>query len=132
MIGGETIVHATIGNMVFLGLTQDVPKGSLTSGVEIVAIMESNCRGKRAGLREGDVIVEIGGQEVKTARDAEKLIDQAPVGEKMEIVVMRNDNNRKTMKVKPSAKLGKIPNEANEANAIPLLRLIDWIRSSLN
>jgi hypothetical protein len=50
----------------------------------------------------------------------------------MEIVVMRNDNNRKTMKVKPSAKLGKIPNEANEANAIPLLRLIDWIRSSLN
>ena len=67
---------------------------------------------------------------MKTARDAEKLIDQAPIGEKIEIVVMRNGENRKTVKVKPSSKPGNIRNE--EVSKIPLLRLINWLRSLFN
>ena len=38
MIAGETMVHATIGDIIFLGLTQDLPQGSLTSGAEIVSM----------------------------------------------------------------------------------------------
>ena len=125
MIDGETIPHATIGEIRFLGLTRDLTQHSLSSGAEIVYI-ESNCRGSRAGLRKKDVIVEIGGEEVKNARDAERLIDQAPIGEKIEIVLMRNDQTRKVVKVKPSARSNKTTN--GEAK-IPLLRFFDWFLS---
>ena len=70
--------------------------------------------------------MEIGGEEVKNARDAERLIDQAPIGEKIEIVLMRNDQTRKVVKVKPSARSNKTTN--GEAK-IPLLRFFDWLFS---
>lgn len=60
--------------------------------------MEPKCSGRKAGLRKKDVIVEIGGKEVKTTRDAEELIDQAPIRENMQVVVTRNAKNRKLPK----------------------------------
>ena len=49
-------------------------------------------------LREGDVIVEIGGHEVETVCDAGREIDSHEVGDRVEIVV-RRDGDRKALTV---------------------------------
>ncbi|KAG7345817.1 HtrA2 peptidase [Nitzschia inconspicua] len=55
---------------------------------------------EQGGLKENDVILDIGGRKVKSADDARKLIDLAPVGENTPITVMRN-GNVKVLNVKP-------------------------------
>ena len=102
MINGENVQHATIGMLYFRGLTHDLRRGDLTSGAEIVYI-KSKSVAVRAGLRLDDVVVGIGGKDVRTAEDARKLIDLAPIGKKLEIVVMRNTGKtqKKKFKVRP-------------------------------
>mmetsp|Transcript_2563 Transcript_2563/g.5433 ORF Transcript_2563/g.5433 Transcript_2563/m.5433 type:complete len:249 (-) Transcript_2563:142-888(-) len=122
LMEGETITHGTIGKLSLLGLTHDLPQGALTAGAEIIE-MESYSRAGRAGLRRNDVIVEIGGQEVKNARDARRLIDQAVIGRKLEIVVMRKGITRLTRKV-----VRVVPYAKGEQEEMPRLRVLDWFR----
>ena len=80
MMEGKHVTHGTIG-VHLLGLTHDIPRGSLTSGAEIVKIDAWSPAWRRRRLRRGDVIVEIDGERVDTAVDARRLIDRATVGE---------------------------------------------------
>jgi S1-C subfamily serine protease len=74
------VTHGTIG-VHLLGITKDIPRGSLTSGAEIIKIDAWSPAWWLRKLRRGDVIVEIEGEQVDNAVDARRLIDQAPVGE---------------------------------------------------
>lgn len=116
MIEGETIRHGTIGDIVLVGLSINLTQGSLNSGVEIVDL-ETYSRAWRAGLRKRDVIVEIGGQPVQTARDAHTLIDEAPLGKKLEIVVVRHQTSRKVVTVVPYDK-----------STTDKMLVVDWFR----
>ena len=68
---------------------------------------------EQGGLRENDIILDIGSQKVKSADDARRLIDLAPVGENIPITIMRN-GNVKVLNVKPvdlSSRLKEIRRE---------------------
>ena len=52
------------------------------------------------GLKEQDIIQQIGSEEVKSASDASRLIDLAPPGENIPFTILRN-GNRKVINVKP-------------------------------
>jgi S1-C subfamily serine protease len=71
---------------------------------------------EQGGLRENDIILDIGSQKVKSADDARKLIDLAPVGENTPVTVMRN-GNLKVLNVKPvdlSSRLKEIRREKQQ------------------
>lgn len=71
---------------------------------------------EQGGLRENDIILDIGSQKVLSADDARKLIDLAPVGENTPITVMRN-GNVKVLNVKPvdlSSRLKEIRREKQQ------------------
>jgi S1-C subfamily serine protease len=55
---------------------------------------------ENGGLRENDIILEIGSQKVKSAEDARRLIDLASVGKDMPIVVLRGQRQT-TVTVRP-------------------------------
>jgi serine protease Do len=68
---------------------------------------------EQGGLKENDIILDIGGKMVKSADDARKLIDLAPVGEYVPITIMRN-GSVKIVNVKPvdlSTRLKEIRSE---------------------
>ena len=46
---------------------------------------------ENGGLKENDIILSIGGEEVKSAEDARRLIDLAPVGNDVPVKVLRGD-----------------------------------------
>lgn len=52
------------------------------------------------GLKEQDIILEIGSEPVKSASDASRLIDLAPPGENIPFTILRN-GSRKVINVKP-------------------------------
>ncbi|GKY92778.1 hypothetical protein MPSEU_000247600 [Mayamaea pseudoterrestris] len=54
----------------------------------------------RGGLRENDVVIQIGTKRVMTSDDARRMIDEAPVGEILTVVVMRN-NREMRLQVEP-------------------------------
>lgn len=55
---------------------------------------------EQGGLKENDIIMDIGGKEVKSADDARRLIDLAAVGEYVPVTIMRN-GGVKVVNVKP-------------------------------
>jgi S1-C subfamily serine protease len=54
----------------------------------------------QGGLRENDIVMNIGGERVLSSEDARRLIDSAPVGQDMKIVVLR-DKKMVTLTVRP-------------------------------
>lgn len=52
------------------------------------------------GLKEQDIILQIGTEEVKSASDASRLIDLAPPGENIPFTILRN-GSQKVINVKP-------------------------------
>jgi len=52
-------------------------------------------------IQENDVVVEIGGNKVKSADDARRLIDRASVGEDLSVTVLRDNSVRVTLTVQP-------------------------------
>lgn len=55
---------------------------------------------EKGGLRENDLVLEIGGRPVESSDDARRLIDAAPVGQKLKMTVLR-DQQRTTVVVEP-------------------------------
>ena len=55
---------------------------------------------ENGGLRENDIIMEIGRQNVRSAEDARRLIDLAPVGKEMPVTVLRGQR-RVVLTVRP-------------------------------
>lgn len=93
LIAGEAIQHPQLGiagpveldevAATELGTTQ-------TRGLYMTTVVPEGAAA-RAGIVEGDVIVKINGETTHTFEDLASAIDSADVGEEMEIVVMRGD-----------------------------------------
>jgi serine protease Do len=67
------------------------------SGVVIGKVM-SGAPGAKAGLKDGDVVTEIGGKVVKDPRSLQSLVAGLPIGKSVEMVVYR-DGARKVLNV---------------------------------
>jgi S1-C subfamily serine protease len=61
----------------------------LTKGGVLVVSLEENSPAKKAGLQEGDVLVEFGGEKVTTVDDLHRLLTEGRVGIRVPLVVIR-------------------------------------------
>jgi len=73
----------------------DSNQGSIVAGVN------EGEPAAQGGLREGDVILEVGGQKVNSTASASRLIAALPVGEASEFKIWR-DNHEMTLEITPS------------------------------
>jgi S1-C subfamily serine protease len=68
-------------------------KLSQSSGVEVVAIEALGPAGK-AGIRQGDLILAVGGQAVESVDDIHHLLAEWPIGESLTLTILRPDGPR--------------------------------------
>ena len=68
-----------------------------------VVTVYGNGPAKAGGIKYGDVIVEFDGHDIKDARDLARVVADTPVGKDVQVVVIRDAGNEKTMTVKISA-----------------------------
>jgi S1-C subfamily serine protease len=95
---GDDLEHA------YLGISSgDAPSG----GAEVGGLVDGG-PAERGGLREGDRIVEIGGQAVRDSDDVSAVVNAHQPGDEVPVVVVR-DGERRTLTVK----LGTQPDRVN-------------------
>jgi Do/DeqQ family serine protease len=80
-------------------------------GVLISQVMKGS-PAEKAGLKEGDVILEMDGQKFDDHRQLQRMIGETPVGKTLEFTVIR-DQKRLTVKVT----IGEMPSEEKVAKA---------------
>jgi S1-C subfamily serine protease len=61
----------------------------LTNGGVLVASIEDDSPAQRAGLQEGDVLIEFGGEQLTTVDDLHRLLTEDRVGTRVPLVVIR-------------------------------------------
>jgi len=71
-----------------LGLDPNEPKGAL------VAAVQDNSPAQKAGLKQGDVITGVNGREIDKVHDLPRLVAETPVGQTLDITVMRNGKSQ--------------------------------------
>ena len=76
-------------------------EGAGAAGVRIDGVDDGG-PAARAGLREGDVVVEFDGERVRSARQLTRLVQETPDGRAVEMTVTRGDA-RQTIEVTPEA-----------------------------
>jgi serine protease Do len=76
-------------------------------GVLVTQVYEGD-PADEAGIKEGDVVVGIGGKEVKTSRELSRLVAEAGVGNKLQISLIR-DGRKKTVRVKLAKRSDREP-----------------------
>src|SRR3954453_11788859 len=81
---GEKVPHAFLG----------VRSGDAPTGGAVVGTVSSGGPADKGGLREGDRVVSIGGQPVRSADDLSGAVDDHKPGEKVDIVVERGGERR--------------------------------------
>lgn len=79
----------------------DVDVKAATGGVRVDEVNEDSPAGK-AGLREGDVVVEYDGERVRSARQFTRLVQETPDGRTVKIAVLRN-GQKQTVDATPEA-----------------------------
>jgi serine protease Do len=67
-----------------LGLDSKKPEGAL------VASVNDNSPAAKAGLRQGDVIIDANGTPIRTVHDLPRLVAETPVGQKLELTILRH------------------------------------------
>ncbi len=82
-------------------------KGALVAGVD------DKGPSKPAGLQAGDVIVKFDGKDVKELRDLPRLVASMPVGQTVEVVVLRDGKE-----VTKSVTLGRLPDDGTKVAAL--------------
>ena len=87
-----------------LGLPED------TTGV-LVAAVTANSPAEKAGLQDGDVIVEMNGRKLADSRSLHLLTAQTPPGSKVNLRVLRTGLGHKPAEETLTAKLGEMPAE---------------------
>lgn len=106
---GITIQDLTPDNAEAMGL--DISEGA------VITQVVSDSPAARAGLRAGDVVVAVDGRPVRGSSDLRNRVGLTPVGEKIELTLLR-DGRRITV----GARVGKAePAKVEENTAIPQL-----------
>jgi S1-C subfamily serine protease len=81
-----------------IGVTVD----DVADGVRIEDV-DPDSPASKAGLRTGDVVVDVDGERVRSARQFSRLIQESPQGRSVNLGVMR-DGNRRTVAVTPESR----------------------------
>ncbi|HYG34294.1 MAG TPA: DegQ family serine endoprotease [Clostridia bacterium] len=81
-----------------------------SSGV-LVGGVSPNSAAAKAGLREGDVIVQVNGKKVTDPRSLQLVVAQNAPGTKVDLRFLRGENNRKPAERTVTAVLGELPQE---------------------
>lgn len=114
LIKGEEIVYGWLGITIqnvdqklaeYLGLPS-------TRGVLVVNALKGG-PAEKAGVKSSDVIIEFESKEVKDTRDLLKFVQQASVGSRVKIVVLR-DRQKQALQVE----IGKRPNQEELASGV--------------
>jgi len=74
-------------------------------GVLVVGVVD-NSPADRAGFREGDIILNVGGNAIQTATDVQQAVERSAIGEALTVNVNRN-GKEETLTVRP----GKFPTD---------------------
>ena len=90
----------------WIGVRLQTPSDDLAGGFHLasaegalIARVDKGGPADMAGLLEGDLVLSVAGSEVKHARQLPRIVAQAPVGEEVDMVILRGAE-RKTLKVK--------------------------------
>jgi serine protease Do len=86
----------------------NLPEG--TCGVLVGGVMPGGSADK-AGLRGGDLILEVNGKRVPEPRNLQLLVAQNAPGSKVNLKVLRGDSNKKPVEKTITAVLGELPTE---------------------
>lgn len=96
-------------------LTPDLAKAfSLpdeSSGV-LVGGVSPNSSAQKAGVRDGDIIIELNGKKITDPRTLQLVVSQTPPGSKVTVRVLRGQPGKKPVDRTFSATLGELPQEA--------------------
>jgi serine protease Do len=76
--------------------------GSAPGGVRIEEVDQESPAAK-AGLREGDIVIEVDGDRVRSARQFSRLIQETPAGRSVALGIVR-DGQRQSISVTPEAR----------------------------
>lgn len=98
----QDLVHV-VGRSGQIGVSvrdvDDNPTGSAKTGVLVEDVREASPAAK-AGIKNGDEIVELDGERVRSVRQFTRLVQDTPVGRKVPVVVVRG-GQRVTLTVAP-------------------------------
>jgi S1-C subfamily serine protease len=113
---GESIVHPYIGVQI-ANLTPEMARRNNEdinssfylpeiNGVVVIRVMEDT-PAARAGLRRGDVVVEVNGSPIASADDLQLKVENTQVGDTLQLQIRRGDRTQtvqvKTAELKPQA-----------------------------
>jgi serine protease Do len=95
-------------------LTPDLAKAfnlpDESSGV-LVGGVTPNSAAQRAGVKDGDIIVELNGRKVTDPRNLQLMVSQTPPGKKVTLKVLRGEPGRKPVERTLTATLGELPDD---------------------
>lgn len=92
----------TIGVRVRDLTTDDATRAKVQGGAVIADVLEGS-PAEKAGVKEGDVVVEFDGERVRSARQFARLVEDTPEGRAVKATVSRN-GSRQTLDVTPAAR----------------------------
>jgi len=85
-----------------------------SSGVLVGGVMPGSAA-EKAGIKDGDLIVEVGGKKVPDPRNLQLIVSQTAPGTKVSIKVLRGNENKRAMEKVVNATLGELPTELRAA-----------------
>ena len=83
------------GNNVQLGIMPDYNPDESTPGVRIAGTVP-NTAAEKAGLKEGDVLVELGDTKISSLEDLMSALGKAKAGDKVKLIIIRNKQRVET------------------------------------
>ena len=111
-IGGP---GSTIGVSVAELNSEQAAKAKADSGGVVVERVQDGTPAARAGIKQGDIVVEFDGERVRSTRQFMRLVQETPPNRAVRVIVVR-DGSRQTMNVTPE--LGRLIVEpSTETNA---------------
>jgi serine protease Do len=97
-----------------------------TDGV-VIEEVQPDSPAEKAGLKPSDVIVEFGGEHVRSARQFGRLVQETPPGRAVKATITR-DGQRKDLQITPSEAAGAAAFRGGDRFSVPLDDLSDNLR----
>ncbi len=112
-------------------LTPDIAKKFGVSAAEgvVIAAVQAGSPAEKAGLRERDVIVALGGRPVRAAAELRARLGLTPVGEEIELQVLRGKEAR-TIRTSIAAPQGPASENGQAVPQLPGMNVVEIERGS--